>query len=163
MKARLDNETAVTGEENFRGAQVTDVKKTKAQLDREIAEALAGDAYYYVIDRRANRTLYGPFATRKEAEYAGYFAKPVSERDSQPANRYFNIGVQRFDADEIRSLRDTPRRIRDEERVAAPRIPARASVVEGVRGLSLRASRQGLRALPADDAEVTRARLLTDR
>ena len=85
------------------------MKKSSAELDREIAEALAGAHYYFTIDRRGgHRTIYGPFDTRKDAEYAGYFAKPVAERDSQPANIYFMRGVQFYDADEIRSLRDYP-------------------------------------------------------
>ena len=84
------------------------MKKTASQLDREIAEALAGEHYYFVIDRKGHRTIYGPFETLKDAEYAGYFAKPVSERDSMSANVYFMIGVQRYDADEIRSLSAYP-------------------------------------------------------
>lgn len=83
--------------------------KTASQLDAEIAEALAGEHYYVTIDRRGgHRTIYGPFETLKDAEYAGYFAKPVAERDSQSANIYFMRGVQRYDADEIRSLSDYP-------------------------------------------------------
>lgn len=85
------------------------MKKTAAQLDKEIAEAIAGEHYYVTIDRRGgHRTIYGPFETLKEAEYAAYFTKPVSERDSQPANIYFIRGVQRYDAGEIRYLRDYP-------------------------------------------------------
>jgi len=79
--------------------------KTPAQLDAEIAEAIAGLHYYFVIDRAGqHRTIYGPFETQKEAEYAGYFAKPVTERDSQTANIYFMRGVNRYDDDEIKSL-----------------------------------------------------------
>jgi hypothetical protein len=87
---------------------MTQQKKTAAQLDAEIAEALAGPHYYFTIDRRGHRTIYGPFPTLKDAEYAGYFAKPVSERDSQSANIYFMRGVQYYDAGEIQSLRDYP-------------------------------------------------------
>lgn len=88
------------------------MKKTAAELDSEIAEALAGLHYYYVIDRRGHRTIYGPFDTRKDAEYAGYFAKPADERDELGAKRllrvYFGRGVQGYDGNEIRSLLDDP-------------------------------------------------------
>ena len=88
------------------------MKKTAAELDREIAEALADEHYYYVIDRRGHRTIYGPFDTLKDAEYAGYFAKPAAERDEHAAKRmlrsYFSRGVQRFDGNEIRSIIDDP-------------------------------------------------------
>ena len=84
------------------------MKKTAVQLDAEIAEALAGEHYYFTNDRKGHRTIYGPFETLKDAEYAGYFAKPVAERDSQSANIYFMRGVQRYNADEIRSLSDYP-------------------------------------------------------
>lgn len=86
--------------------------KTAAQLDKEIAEAFTGEHYYFVIDRRGHRTIYGPFATLKEAEYAGYFAKPVAERDSEAAagktTHLFVRGVQHYDAGDIRTLSDYP-------------------------------------------------------
>ena len=87
--------------------------KTAGQLEREIAEALAGEHYYFVVDRRGgHRTIYGPFDTLKDAEYAGYFAKPVADRDAHAAkgklNIYFMTGVQRYDGNEIRSLGDYP-------------------------------------------------------
>ncbi len=88
------------------------MKKTASQLDAEIAEALAGAHYYFTIDRKGHRTIYGPFETRKDAEYAGYFAKPVAERDKLGASGkihvYFTSGVQRYDANEIKSLSNYP-------------------------------------------------------
>lgn len=83
--------------------------KTAAQLDAEIAEALAGEHDYVVIDRRGgHRTIYRPFETRKDAEYAAYFTKPVAERDSHPPNIYFMRGVQRYDAEEIKTFQHYP-------------------------------------------------------
>jgi hypothetical protein len=86
-----------------------------AKLARDIAEVLAGtsgEAYYYLIDRNGHRTIYGPFPTRKDAEYAGYFAKPVADRDALGAagriDVYFLRGVQGYDAEEIRSLSRYP-------------------------------------------------------
>lgn len=84
------------------------MRKSPKQLDAEIAQALAGAHYYVTIDRKGHRTIYGPFDTRKEAEYAGYFAKPVAERDSTPANSYFRKGVQRYDGNELWSLASYP-------------------------------------------------------
>lgn len=90
-------------------------KDSQQLLEREIAWALAGppaSAYYYVVDRGRNRTIYGPFDTEKEAEYGGYFAKPVTERDKQLAKRaahvYFMRGVQNYSAEEIKSLQRYP-------------------------------------------------------
>jgi hypothetical protein len=86
--------------------------KTAAQLDREIAEALSGEHYYFKIDRRGHRTIYGPFETRKDAEYAGYFAKPVADRDSEGAKGllhvYFLRGVERYHPDEIKVFSRDP-------------------------------------------------------
>ena len=91
------------------------MSKTPAQLDREIDAALgrsgapaASGNYYYVVDRGRHRTLYGPYETRKDAAYAAYFHKPVSERDSMPANIFFSRGVQYYDEAEVEMLRDVP-------------------------------------------------------
>jgi hypothetical protein len=102
-----DHGVALLGAEYGHGP-VHSTKKTAAQLDREIAEALAGEHYYFVVDRDEHRTIYGPYDTQKDAEYAGYFAKPVDERDSLSPNVYFGRGVQRYDADEIKALSRDP-------------------------------------------------------
>jgi hypothetical protein len=91
------------------------VSKTPAQLDREIAAALkrrdapgaTGD-YYYVTDRGAHRTIYGPYETQKDAAYAAYFHKPVADRDATPAHIFFGRGVQQYDDEEIRSIVRNP-------------------------------------------------------
>jgi hypothetical protein len=87
------------------------IDKRSTQLDREIAAALgkrdapaASGDYYYVADRGKHRTIYGPYATRKDAAYAGYFHKSVADRDATPANIFFMLGVQGYDEDEIKSL-----------------------------------------------------------
>lgn len=90
--------------------------KSPAQLDAEIASSLtkrdapaASGDYYYAADRGGHRTIYGPYATQKDAEYAAYFHKPVAERDSTPANIFFKRGVQQYDEDEIESLTRYPK------------------------------------------------------
>lgn len=89
--------------------------KTPAQLDREIALSLRKcdapartDGHYYVADRGKHRAIYGPYETRRDAEFAGYFHKPVVDRDSTPANLFFTRGVQEYTGDEIASLRGSP-------------------------------------------------------
>jgi hypothetical protein len=89
--------------------------KTSSQLNREIAGALedqdtvVGDGdFYYVSDRGADRTIYGPYATRRDAEMAGYFHKPVTDRDSVALNLYFPRGVQEYTTDELQSLVRSP-------------------------------------------------------
>ena len=91
------------------------MSKTPGQLDREIAAALkrrdapaASGDYYYVADRGAHRTIYGPYETQKDAAYAAYFHKPVTERDATPANIFFGRGVQQYDDEEIRSIVRNP-------------------------------------------------------
>jgi hypothetical protein len=84
-------------------------KKTPKQLDAEIAAALTASAgYYYVADRGGHRTLYGPYMTQRGAEFAGYFHKPVADRDATPANVFFMRGVQQYNEDEIKSLTRDP-------------------------------------------------------
>jgi len=87
----------------------------KTQIDREIAAALGLHTvpvgtgnYYYVADRGRQRTIYGPYATSKDAAFAGYFHKPVADRDKTPANIFFSRGVQEYDEDEIASLLNDP-------------------------------------------------------
>ena len=89
--------------------------KTPAQLDREIARslrkwdapAMRGD-HYYVADRGGHRTIYGPYETQREAELAGYFHKPVTDRDATPAHIFFMRGVQEYTGDEIEALTHSP-------------------------------------------------------
>ena len=130
------------------------------QLEREIAFALAkrdapaasGD-YYYVTDRGKHRTIYGPYASQKDAEFAGYFHKAVTARDTTPANVFFKLGVQQYDDEEIKSLLRYP----GEYELASAKLVRRAPPMHASwKTLGDAAFRQYLRTEDYDRAQLMR-------
>ena len=97
--------------------------KSSKQLDAEISVALSrigevptaiGEFYYAVYPDDAHLKLYGPYATWRDAGFAGYFHKSADERTRVLRTRngtinFFANGVEQHSADAIRTLISYPR------------------------------------------------------
>ena len=97
--------------------------KSSKQLDAEISVALSrigevptaiGEFYYAVYPDDAHLKLYGPYATWKDAGFAGYFHKSADERTRVLRTRngtinFFANGVEQHSEDAIRTLISYPR------------------------------------------------------